>query len=104
MNGGNRDRVLRQVAEQAPVPQGLQVRGGIIVNPENPALSLLRIEVGPAGYELTLPTENVAPFLEGILASFRQQAGAAPQIARPIPGLFLPNGSGVQPLNGHPGT
>jgi hypothetical protein len=83
-----------------PAVQPLQVRGGVMVNPENPAVSVFRIECGPAAYELTLPTANVVPFLEGILASARQQIGAAAPLVRPLPGLFLPNGSGVHPLNG----
>lgn len=77
---------------QQPVP--LQLGGDFIQNPDNPQVGRLLFQVGPASFGIDLPSANVVAFLRSLTDNIERKLGPAVQIARPVTGLFLPNGNG----------
>lgn len=80
-----------------PIPHQLaplQVGADFVPDPSNPQVGILRFDVGPASFQLLLPSANVVPFLRSLADNVERKLGSAVQIVRPPSGLFLPNGNG----------
>jgi hypothetical protein len=75
-------------------PPPLQVGADFVPDPANPQVGILRFDVGPSSFQLLLPSANVVPFLRSLADNIERKLGPAVQIARPVSGLFLPNGNG----------
>lgn len=73
-------------------PPQVNVMAGFVIDPNNPDVGRLHFEVGPASFDLGLTSDGVVGFLRGLADNIESQMNAAPKLARPVSGLFLPNG------------
>lgn len=79
---------------QAPQPPvSLQVSADFVPDPGNPEVGALRFGLGPASFQLILPTANVVPFLRSLADNIERTLSPTAQLVRPPSGLFLPNGA-----------
>jgi hypothetical protein len=76
-----------------PQPAMPEVRGGFGIAQENPEIGKLVIATTGAQFEVVMATDAAEKFLRQIADQIKAQREAAPRLARPIPGLFLPNGA-----------
>jgi hypothetical protein len=79
-------------------PQPNSVTLGFAVSPQDPAVSMIRIETGKARFDVEIPSAEVVGLLLNVAQLAEQQIAAATPIVRPPSGLFLPNGAGVPPM------
>lgn len=71
----------------------VNVMAGFVVDEDNPAIGRLHFGVGPASFDLGMTSANVVGFLRTLADNIEAQQQAASPIARPVSGLFLPNGN-----------
>jgi hypothetical protein len=81
-----------------PVPQGqpqpTNIGADFLIDPNNPAIGMLVLQIGPATFQVGMPTAGIVGFLRSLADNVEKKVQATPNIVRPTPGLFLPNGAG----------